>query len=325
MIKSKIIFTTLSLLILSISCDSQNSEISLKTESLNTLIVFADALYELQIREDDSDDFGALRCDHCNVLHTRAGEAVYPFAVCYKNSGDNKYLQASIDLGDWLIKQQLERGEWKETPEEWTGTTTDQLLMLSAAYPILEEHLTEWEKGLWKKAIKRAAEYLVEVMSPEFASINYCATTTASLVFANKITPDDKFLQKAKTLAHQVVSRMDEDGFICAEGGRIKGLKYGADVGYEIDMSLWGLALYAKMTDDYYIDELVQKSLANHLNFVYPNGAIDGSWGIRSNKWTVYGSATADGCQILFSLFTQKDPRYRIAAFNNLQLLSLML
>jgi hypothetical protein len=138
------------------------------------------------------------------------------------------------------------------------------------------------------------------------------------------VTSDERFLQKAKSLAHQVVSRMDEDGFICAEGGRIKGLKYGADVGYEIDMSLWGLALYARMTGDNFVDTLVQKSLANHLNFVYPNGAIDGSWGIRSNKWTVYGSATADGCQILFSLFADNDPRYRTAAYRNLELLRQM-
>jgi hypothetical protein len=305
-----------------LSCSSQYPRISLKTESLNTLFVFTDALYNQQIK--DGDNFGALRCNHCNVLHTRAGEAVYPFAVCYKNSGEEKYLQAGIELGNWLIKQQLEKGEWKETPEEWTGTTTDQLFMLSAAYPILEEHLTELERRLWKKSIRKAANYLVEVMSPEFASINYCATTTASLVFTNRITPNDIFLQKARDLAYQVIARMDEDGFICAEGGRVKGLKYGADVGYEIDMSLWGLALYARMTGDEMVDDLVQKSLRNHLYFVYPNGAIDGSWGIRSNKWTVYGSATADGCQILFSLFADKDSRYRTAALRNLELLRQM-
>jgi len=34
---------------------------------------------------------------------------------------------------------------------------------------------------------------------------------------------------------------MNEDGFICAEGDRVYDVKYGADVGYEIDMSLWGI------------------------------------------------------------------------------------
>jgi hypothetical protein len=320
----KLLFTSFLISLLLFACNFEDPEISLKTESLTTLYVFADGLYRQQLKDQDNENFGALRCDLCNVLHTRAGEAVYPFAVCYKNNGEKKYLQAGINLGNWLIKQQLENGEWKETPEEWTGTTTDQLLMLAAAYPILEDHLTEAEREIWISTIENAATYLVNVMSPEFASINYCATTTASLVFANMITPNDKFLQKAKILAHQVIARMDEDGFICAEGGRVKGLKYGADVGYEIDMSLWGLALYARLTGDNLVDALVQKSLSNHLYFVYPNGAIDGSWGIRSNKWTVYGSATADGCQILFSLFTSKDPRYRTAALKNLELLRQM-
>ena len=112
---------------------------------------------------------------------------------------------------------------------------------------------------------------------------------------------------------------MDEDGFIAGEGGRIYGVKYGADVGYEIDMSLWGLALYAKIAEDAMVHQRVGESLQNHLYFVYPNGAIDGSWGIRSNKWTTYGSATADGCQILFSMFAEEDSRNRTAAHRNLE------
>ena len=101
--------------------------------------------------------------------------------------------------------------------------------------------------------------------------------------------------QKANELAMQVLSKMDDDGFIAAEGDRAYGVKYGADVGYEIDMSLWGLGLYAKLTNNHFVEQIVRESIKNHLYFVYPNGSIDGSWGIRSNKWTTYGSATADG------------------------------
>ena len=311
--------------VLLVTCaDKHTQEISLKEESLETLSIFANALIKLQINDATDENFGALKCHHCNVLHTRAGEALYPFTVCYKLTGNKRYLSSAISLGNWLIKQQLKEGEWKETPEDWTGTTTDQLLMLAAAYPILERHLKQQEQKSWKKSIKRAADYLTRVMSPDFASINYCATTTSSLVFANMITPDNKYLRKAKILAYEVISRMDHDGFICAEGGRINGLKYGADVGYEIDMSLWGLALYAKFSGDEHINQIVKISLLNHLNFVYPNGSIDGSWGIRSNKWTVYGSATADGCQILFSLFCNDDARYRTAAYKNLMFLRKM-
>jgi hypothetical protein len=48
---------------------------------------------------------------------------------------------------------------------------------------------------------------------------------------------------------------------------------------------------------------------------------MDGSWGIRSNKWTTYGGATSDGCQILFTLFADKDPRYVRASLKNLEFL----
>ncbi len=48
---------------------------------------------------------------------------------------------------------------------------------------------------------------------------------------------------------------------------------------------------------------------------------MDGSWGIRSNKWTCYGGATSDGSQVLFSLFAETDPVYRTAALRNLEYL----
>ncbi len=297
------------------------NHVSLKEESFRFLQVLADALMGLQVTDQNHEQFGALLCTSCNVFHTRAAEAVYPFAVMYKHTRQKRYLTAARRLGNWLIRQQQPDGSWKETPEEWTGTTTDQLLMMALAFPIVQKHLNRQERENWEQAIRKAADYLVRVMRPEFASINYCATTTASLAMTNEVFPDDRYVKKARKLAWEVIARMNEDGFITGEGGRIYGVKFGADVGYEIDMSLWGLALYAKLTGDSLVWRKIAASLKNHLYFVYPNGAIDGSWGIRSNKWTTYGSATADGCQILFSLFAHEDARYRTAALRNLNYL----
>ncbi|HFA49117.1 MAG TPA: hypothetical protein ENJ95_08875 [Bacteroidetes bacterium] len=312
-----------------ISCKKENKKpepsnqtASIKEESLKTLYLLADALIALQIKEKSDPGFGAIYCKDCHeekIYHTRAAEAVFPFAVAYKHSGDRTYLQAAIYLGNWLIKQQLPDGAWKETPEEWTGTTADQLLMMAAAFPIINNYLSETEKQNWKLSIKKAADYLTEVMRPEFASINYCATTCSSLTLANNVVPDTAYLKKAKILAGQVTEKMDADGFITGEGGRLNGIKHGVDIGYDIDMSLWGLGLYAQLTKDEFINNKVKAALLSHIYFVYPNGSIDGSWGIRSNKWTTYGSATADGCQILFSLYADEDARYRTAAIKNLK------
>ncbi len=303
------------------SCSKKAPMVSLKDESLKTMLVLVDVLHKLQISDPSDPDLGALKCPRCNVLHTRAAEAVYPFSVAFKQTGDQKYLKAAINAGNWLIRQQLVEGEWKETPEEWTGTTTDQLLMMILAFDILKDEFTDDDRQIWKSSMNKAADYLTKYMDANFASINYCTTTMATLAMMNHYFPNDKWAQKAKILAMEVVSKMDKDGFICAEGDRVYGVKYGADIGYEIDMSLWGMALYARLMNDTLITELVKNSLKNHLYFVYPNGAIDGSWGIRSNKWTTYGSQTADGCQILFSLFAEQDARYRTAAIKNLEYL----
>ena len=298
---------------------------SLKDQSLQTMQVLNRALLKLQIIEKNDVNHGALNCPQCNILHTRAAEAVFPFAMEYKQTGDNKYLRAAIHLGNWLIKQQFPDGGWKETPEDWTGTTADQLLMMAQAYPIVLEHLTAEENTKWKNSIRKAAMYLVQVMSPDFASINYCATTTASLMVANQVVPDADFISKAKTLAHLVVAKMDEDHFLFGEGGRVFGIKYGVDLGYNMEMSLWGLSLYARLAGDTLVESLVRKSLEVHLNFIYPDGSMDGSWGIRSNKWTTYGGATSDGCQVLFGMYLHENEAYGTAALRNLEYLGGMI
>lgn len=304
---------------------ASDARVSLKDECLKTMLELCDALERLQNGDVESPDFGAIDCPQCGVLHTRASEALYPFAVAFHNTGNEKHLQAAIDTGNWLIRQQQPDGKWFETPNDWTGTTADQLLMMTLAYPILEEHLSPEERATWTTSMRRAADWLYEAMSPDFASINYCPTTAAVMFTTNAVIPDERYIQKARQLARWVVAKMDEAGFITGEAARVYGVKYGVDLGYEMDMSLWGLALYARLADDGLVDAAVRKSLAKNLFFVYPQGMIDASWGARSYKWTTFGSKTADGSQVLFSLYAHEDPRYRTAAIRNLEYLRTMI
>ncbi len=278
------------------------------------------ALLKYVQQDAASPDFGAIDCPYCHLYHTRAAEAVYPFAFEFSNTGDTTYLNAAIHLGNWLIKQQQEDGSWMETPEEWTGTTTDQTLMLVLAYPLLKGNLGD-ESDLWLHSIEKAADYLEKVMSPQFASINYCATTAATLMFANQLINKPSYKEKAEVLAYYIVGKMDHDYFLTGEGGRTFGVKYGVDLGYNLEMSLWGLALYAQLADDQEMLAVVKKSLANHLPFIYPDGSMDDSWGIRSNKWTCFGSGTSDGSTLLFSLFLNENAQYRTAAIRNMHYL----
>jgi hypothetical protein len=48
-------------------------------------------------------------------------------------------------------------------------------------------------------------------MNHEFASINYCATTAASLMIAHQVVPDEAYVRKAESLATRVTSKFDDD------------------------------------------------------------------------------------------------------------------
>jgi hypothetical protein len=315
--KSAVMFAVLFLTVMALNAQS----VDMKKEYATTLTVLTDALLKRQVTDAADPFFGAISCSHCTVFHTRAAEAVYPFSVMYTVTRDAKYRERAVMLGNWLIRQQEKNGSWKETPEEWTGTTTDQLLMMMLAYNILEPKLRPAERTLWKQSMEKAAEYLTAVMSPEFASINYVATTTATLAAAHAMFKKEIFAVKARELAHRVVSKMDEDGFINGEGGRTYTNKSGVDLGYDLEMSLWGLGYYARLTNDTLVNRAVKDAVKMHLYFIYPDGSMDGSWGIRSNKWTTYGGGTSDGCQVLFQLFADEDARYAAASLRNLQFL----
>ncbi|MGD9632436.1 MAG: hypothetical protein AB7G28_21585 [Pirellulales bacterium] len=319
-LKSPVVF----LLIFAFCSSGFAEDACLRREFANSLRELVDKLIELQDLTAGSPDYGALYCKACDDHHTRASEAVLPFAVAYRETGDKKYLVSAMATGEWLIDQQKPDGSWFETPSEWTGTTTDQLLMMAAAYPLLKDRLDAAQQAKWLSSIKQAGDWLVKNMNHEFASINYCATTTATLMVTNQVVPDPKYVAKAKELAMLVTSKFDDDYFLTGEGNRVRGTKYGVDLGYSMDMSIWGLGLYAKLAHDEPVDDYVRESLKRYVYFIWPDGSTDGSWGVRSSKWTTFGSFTADGCQILFSLYADEVPMYRTAALANLKYLMSM-
>lgn len=293
-------------------------QLQVKQSYAKTLLQLTKPLLALQVADNNSADCGALECARCKVLHTRASEAMYPFYISWVITHNDNFLLAAKKTAAWLIHQQQPNGSWKETPEEWTGTTTDQLLMMLLTYEGMRSKLSAAEQQQWINAMQKAADYLYNVMSPEFASINYVATTTASLAKAGKVLHINRYTEKAHSLAQRIQSKFDNDGFLNGEGGKSHGNKMGVDLGYNMEMSLWGLGLYAKITNDTAVNTAVKKALSNHVYFIYPDGSLDASWGIRSNKWTGYGSGTSDGCQVLFSLYADTDPVYANASLRNL-------
>src|SRR4051812_33057438 len=86
----------------------------------DTLYQFCDTLLTTQITSADSPDRGALVCPSVNPqphpLHSRAGEAVYPLAIAFRETAAAKYRDAAIILGNWMITKQQAGGAWGE---EW--------------------------------------------------------------------------------------------------------------------------------------------------------------------------------------------------------------
>ena len=286
---------------------------------LEVLTQLSESLLKQQNKDKTSSEYGGILDPENAIYYTRAAEAVYPFTVMYQYTSDKKYRSAALAVGEWLITKQEQNGAWIENPWTWTGTTADQLLMMAAAYPELKKHLDRKAQIRWEKSMHEAGLYLVDKMRPDWASINYVPTSAATMAMLwQNVAHDEIFLNKARELAWQTIAKMDEDQFIHGEAARVHGIKYGVDLGYQIDMSLWGLTMYARITGDVQVEDYVRKSLEKVIHFVYPNGMIDSSWGARSYKWTGYGTKTADGSQVLFSMFADQDPTYQTAALRNL-------
>ena len=198
-----------------------------------TLFELSRALIKKQIRDKNNSNYGAIKCDCCNCFHTRAGEAIFPLALCYEYSKDDKFLESTISLGNWLISQQQVGGFWFETPSTWQGTTVFQLMSIAAAYPILESHLSSLERENWHNSIKKAAYWICNTISEKFVNINYCASSAAALMLVYRIIKENKFKDKAKEFANLILKKINKEGFICGEGKYIPLLgRGGVDLGY---------------------------------------------------------------------------------------------
>lgn len=287
-----------------------------------TLLVLGESLLRAQEKDPAHAEFGGIRDPESGIYYSRAAESVYPFTILFRETSEVRWRDAALRAGDWLFTKQAAHGGWVENPWEWTGTTADQLLMLALAWPTLREHLDADARARWEAGMVRAADYLVKMMHHEWASFNYVPTTAGTLAAVWKnVTPEDRFLAKARELARQSLAKMNDDLFFEGEAARVYAAKYGADPGYQIDMSLWGLTLYCRITGDTATEDRVRHSVRQMLWLVYPNGAIEASWGARAYKWTGYGSKTADGCQALFAMWADEDPRCQTAALRNLDYL----
>lgn len=297
----------------------------------STLLTLCDALLATQINDPADPNFGALVCPSTNPevhpIHSRAAEAVYPFAIAYKLTGKVKYRDAAIKLGNWLITIQETTGKkaggWSEMwpdPEQkgWFGTTTDQLISMAGAFPILKPFLSAAEIKKWNSSMEKAAEFVMQTF-PVKSNINYNPTGAATLllVYQTIEKPKQSWLVKADSLMNTyTLNFVDKQNFLIGEG-------FGVDEGYNIAQSIGYIALYGILKNDFRIRQIAADMLKTHYLFVYPNGSVDNSWGTRSFKWSYEsGTKTAPGVYFSFALLADMDPKFGAAGLKCLEYLN---
>jgi hypothetical protein len=157
-------------------------------------------------------------------------------------------------------------------------------------------------------------------------NVNYPVTCAGALAVAGNVLDEPKYLDRAGELARESLNYFTPDGLLYGEGRPMdkltpKGCRP-VDLGYNVEESLGGLAIYGRVTGDEEVLAGAAASLAAHLEFMLPDGAWDNSWGSRSYKWTYWGSRTSDGAQIACCLLADRDPRFATAAWRNMQLMA---
>jgi len=278
---------------------------------LKALYGLVDLLLTTQINDAKDANDGALVSPSTNPeqqpIHSRAGEAVYPLAVAFKHSQDQKYAKAAVRLGNWMISVQTQAGSWwEEWPKTtgWDGTSVDQLISLANAYVILKGQLTPQEDTAWVAAITRCADW-TEANFPK-GNINYVPTGAVALVSASRAiaNPKASWLTKADSLMKLTTDSITAENLLTGEGN-------GVDLGYNIAQSIGYIAMYGLMLPSPSHVQRAADLLKAHAYFMYPNGAMDNSWGTRSFKWDLEsGTKTAPGVFFSFALLADKDPSF---------------
>ena len=210
-----------------------------------------------------------------------------------------------------MVSGQTNAGSWwEEWPKTtgWDGTSVDQLISLANAYVILKDQLTAQEKAAWTQAITRCADW-TEANFPK-GNINYVPTGAVALLSASRAVqaPKPSWLSKAASLMTLTTDAINAEDLLTGEGG-------GVDLGYNIAQSIGYIAMYGLMLPSPTHVQRAAELLKAHQYFMYPNGAIDNSWGTRSFKWNLEsGTKTAPGVFFSFALLADKDPSFQRGA-----------
>lgn len=301
---------------------------NMKKIYLDLLKKWCDALIDLQFTDtSDPTLYGGFHCRACHILHGRASDAVYPFLVMAKHTGEEKYITAAkavFDFGENFVCD--DGAVLNDGQSEWKGITVFSATAICEALIVGGHLLDEFTRTKWEKRLSKMGEWLYKNMTEYMVTnINYPAANAAALTIIGKYFGREDYLAQGKHLAEYVMAHITENGFLYGEGkprDEVSPLGCVAvDIGYNMEESMPSLVKYAFTMKDEKLLERLSDILLRQLDFMLPDGAWDNSFGTRNYKWTYWGSRTSDGCASAYTLLSAENPIFAEAARRNTELL----
>ncbi|MGH9604251.1 MAG: hypothetical protein ACRD3N_00990 [Terracidiphilus sp.] len=273
--------------------------------------------------------YGGLLCPSCVLIHGRCGDSVYPLLRMAHSTGEAKYVRAAILVNEWS-QAMVSRpdGSWVNdvTLSTWQGITVFHAIALAEALKHHGEVLDAATRAKWKDRLAAAAKFLDGFITIETGNVNYPVTSSLAFYLCGQVLGEDRYLNRGRGMAHQVMQQFSPDGFLFGEGHPLQGVSpkgcRPVDLGYNVEESLPSLAMYSVLADDKPVQKQVVAAMKTHIEFMLPDGAWENSWGTRNYKWSWWGSRTADGCHPGFFLMSKFDPRFREAARRSAELMA---
>ena len=273
--------------------------------------------------------YGGLLCPACALIHGRCGDAVYPLLKMAHSTADQKYVRAAKLVFEWS-EAQVSRpdGSWINdvTLSQWQGITVFHSIALAEALTHHAEVLDSGTRSAWTSRLAAAAKFLDSFITNKTGNVNYPATATLAFVLCGQVLAEPRYIERGRKLAQQVLDQFTSDGFLFGEGHPLDGISpkgcRPVDLGYNVEELLPSLALYNQLTCDKTVEQQVVSARKTHMEFQFPDGAWDNSWGTRNYKWSWWGSRTSDGCHPGFLLMAGHDPRFREVARRNPELMA---
>ncbi len=284
---------------------------------------YCDGLISLQFMGDDKAFYGGFRCRSCKMIHGRSPDAVYPLAVMYKHTGEERYIRAAEACFDYGETMMCDDGAlYNDSQTTWRYTTVFHTISVIDTIRSSKDLLSkEFYDKLYSRA-ERMANWLYHNLDEHSGpNINYATTNALALQLSGMLLDEPRYLAQAKHLAEYAMAHFTDDGLFYGESKNhdaesALGCR-SVDIGYDMEESIPALVKYAHLAENEEMLSELTTNLVKMSNFILPDGAIDNSFGNRNNKWTYWGSRTSDGICPAYLILADRVPYFAECAYRN--------